>query len=84
MAIVNSAPSFTEQHLVANGASNLLRDVFDERGMHARAAFGVAQIPFGAWVEIERVAEADCASLRPRTPGGLSHSRKPLIDFEYG
>lgn len=57
MVLVNSAPDFTEQHLVANGASELLLDVFGEAGTHARTAFGVAQIPFGACVEIDLVAE---------------------------
>ncbi len=46
MVLVNSAPTFTEQHLVANGASELLTEVFDEKGMHARSAVGVAQLPF--------------------------------------
>ena len=54
---MNSAPAFTGQHLVANGASDLLAEGFGSRGMHARAAFGVAQIPFGSCVEIELVAE---------------------------
>jgi enamine deaminase RidA (YjgF/YER057c/UK114 family) len=57
MVLVNSAPSFTEQHLVANGASDLLKEVFGDSGMHARSAFGVAQIPFGSCVEIELVVE---------------------------
>jgi enamine deaminase RidA (YjgF/YER057c/UK114 family) len=57
LVLVNSAPSFTEQHLVANGASELLEEVFGERGRHARAAFGVAQIPLGSCVEIEMIAE---------------------------
>jgi len=57
MVLVNSAPTFTEQHLVANGASELLVQVFGDRGPHARSAFGVAQIPRGACVEIELVAE---------------------------
>ena len=57
MVLVNSSASFTEQHLVANGASELLVEVFGEKGKHARAAFGVAQIPFGSCVEIELVAE---------------------------
>jgi len=57
MVLVNSAPTFTEQHLVANGASELLVQVFGDRGPHARSAFGVAQIPQGACVEIELVAE---------------------------
>ena len=57
MVLVNSAPSYTEQHLVANGASELFQEVFGERGTHARSAFGVAQIPLGACVEIELIAE---------------------------
>ena len=59
LVLVNSAPTFTEQHLVANGASELLIEVFGrERGSHARSAFGVAQIPLGSCVEIELIAEA--------------------------
>ena len=57
LVLVNSAPSFTEQHLVANGASELFVDIFGERGPHARSAFGVAQIPLGSCVEIELIAE---------------------------
>ena len=57
MVLVNSAPIFTEQHLVANGASELLGEVFGDMGTHARSAFGVAQVPFGSGVEIELVAE---------------------------
>lgn len=57
MTLVNSTPTFTEQHLVANGASELLVQVFGDRGPHARSAFGVAQIPRGACVEIELIAE---------------------------
>jgi enamine deaminase RidA (YjgF/YER057c/UK114 family) len=57
MVLVNSAPSFCEQHLVANGASELFQQVFGGRGAHARSAFGVAQVPFGSCVEIELIAE---------------------------
>jgi enamine deaminase RidA (YjgF/YER057c/UK114 family) len=57
LVLVNSAPTFTEQHLVANGASELLMEIFGERGAHARSAFGVAQIPLGSCVEIELIAE---------------------------
>jgi enamine deaminase RidA (YjgF/YER057c/UK114 family) len=57
MVLVNSAPTFTEQHLVANGASQFFEEVFGAKGTHARSAFGVAQIPFGACVEIELIAE---------------------------
>ena len=57
MSLVNSTPTFTEQHLVTNGASQLLAEVFGAAGAHARSAFGVAQIPIGACVEIELIAE---------------------------
>ena len=57
MSLVNSTPSFTEQHLVTNGASELIAAVFGPSGAHARSAFGVAQIPMGACVEIEMIAE---------------------------
>lgn len=58
MSLVNSVGSFTEQHLVTNGCSELLAQVFGpERGAHARSAFGVAQVPMGACVEIELIAE---------------------------
>ena len=58
MSLVNSTPTFTEQHLVTNGASELFGEVFGPTvGAHARSAFGVAQIPLGACVEIELVAE---------------------------
>ncbi len=57
MGLVNSTADYTEQHLVTNGASELLAEVFGERGTHARSAFGVAQIPMGACVEIELIAE---------------------------
>ncbi len=57
MSLVNSTGDFTEQHLVTNGASELLGQVFGEAGVHARSAFGVAQIPLGACVEIELIAE---------------------------
>ncbi|MFN3296489.1 RidA family protein [Caldimonas sp.] len=59
MSLVNSTPTFTEQHLVTNGASELLAQVFGDRGAHARSAFGVAQIPLGACVEIELIAEVE-------------------------
>jgi enamine deaminase RidA (YjgF/YER057c/UK114 family) len=57
LVLVNSTPEFTEQHLVANGASELLAEVFGDGGAHARSAFGVAQVPLGSCVEIELVAE---------------------------
>lgn len=57
MSLVNSTPTFTEQHLVTNGCSELLVEVFGAKGAHARSAFGVAQIPLGACVEIELIAQ---------------------------
>ena len=57
MSLVNSTPDFTEQHLVTNGCSELIGEVFGAKGAHARSAFGVAQIPLGACVEIELIAE---------------------------
>lgn len=58
LGLVNSTATFTEHHLVVNGASELFGQIFGpEVGPHARSAFGVAQIPMGACVEIELVAE---------------------------
>lgn len=57
VSLVNSTGDFTEHHLVTNGASELLVEIFGDLGRHARSAFGVAQIPLGACVEIEMVAE---------------------------
>lgn len=55
--LVCSDPEFTEQHLVANGASNLIVGVLGDKGKHARAAFGVTSLPLGAAVEIDAVIE---------------------------
>lgn len=55
--LVASTPEFTEQHLVANGCSDLLVAVLGDKGKHARAAFGVAALPLGAAVEIEAIVE---------------------------
>ena len=58
LGLVNSTPTFTEHHLVINGCSELLGEVFGPQiGSHARSAFGVAQIPSGACVEIEMIVE---------------------------
>ena len=57
MSLVNSSPEFTEHHLVTNGCSELIGQVFGDKGAHARSAFGVAQLPLGACVEIELIAE---------------------------
>jgi enamine deaminase RidA (YjgF/YER057c/UK114 family) len=57
LSLVNSTSRFTEQHLVSNGASELLQEVFGERGKHARSAIGVAQLPLGSCFEMELIAE---------------------------
>lgn len=54
-AFVNSTPDFTDQPKVANGASDLMFDVFGEKGRHARAAVGVPVLPLGAAVEVDAV-----------------------------
>jgi enamine deaminase RidA (YjgF/YER057c/UK114 family) len=57
MSLVNSTPDYTEQHLVTNGCSELLAELFGDAGKHARSAFGVAQCPLGACVEIDMIVE---------------------------
>ncbi len=57
VSLVNSTADFTEHHLVTNGCSELLGEVFGDAGKHARSAFGVAQLPLGSCVEIEMIAE---------------------------
>lgn len=57
MSLVNSTLDYTEQHIVTNGASEFLVEALGDAGKHARSAFGVAQIPLGACVEIELIAE---------------------------
>ena len=52
---VNTDPTFTDHHLVINGASQLFVDVFGEAGMHARTAVGMAQLPLGSSVEVEAI-----------------------------
>jgi enamine deaminase RidA (YjgF/YER057c/UK114 family) len=59
MVLVNCTPTFIEQHLVANGASELFEKVFGDKGKHVRCSYGVAQIPYGACVEIDLIAEVE-------------------------
>jgi len=54
---VSSAEGFTDQHLVVNGASELMVEVLGEAGRHSRAAVGVFELPLGAAVEVEAIAE---------------------------
>ncbi len=70
MSLVNSTPEFTEQHLVTNGCSELLGEIFGPSGTHARSAFGVAQIPLGACVEIELIVQVSERRVTPRTATG--------------
>ena len=59
LAFVASAPDFTQQPAVVNGASDLLVEVFGERGRHARSAIGVSVLPFDIPVEIEMIVETE-------------------------
>ena len=52
---VNADADFTDEHLVINGASQLVRDVFGDAGRHARTALGMAQLPLGASTEVEMI-----------------------------
>jgi len=54
-AFVNSTPDFTDQPKVANGASDLMFEVFGDIGRHARAAVGVPSLPLGASVEVDAI-----------------------------
>lgn len=56
---VASSANFTEQHLVANGASDFLAEVLGDAGKHARSAVGTAALPLGAPVEIEAICEVE-------------------------
>ena len=57
MSLVNSTPEFTDQHLVTNGASELMGEVFGPAGAHARSAVGVSELPLNAPVEVELIVE---------------------------
>jgi len=59
VGMVNSEPDFTDQPNVLNGASDVLVEIFGNRGRHARSAFGVAALPMNASVEIEVVVEVE-------------------------
>jgi enamine deaminase RidA (YjgF/YER057c/UK114 family) len=59
LGMVNSDPEFVEQPAVINGFSDLMVDVFGERGRHARAAVGMASLPRGQAVEIEMIVEVE-------------------------
>lgn len=59
LGMVNSDESFTDQPKVINGCSDLLVEVFGERGKHARAAVGMASLPFGIICEIEMIVEIE-------------------------
>jgi enamine deaminase RidA (YjgF/YER057c/UK114 family) len=57
LGFVNSAPGFTQQHVVMNGASDLLISLFGEQGRHARSAVGMAELPMNIAVEVEMIVQ---------------------------
>lgn len=59
VGFVNSAPTFTDQPAVVNGASDLFVEVFGDKGKHTRSAVGMSQLPGGIPVEVEMVVEID-------------------------
>ncbi len=59
LCMVNSAPGFSEQPKVANGASDLLVEIYGERGRHARSAVGMAGLPLSVCIEIEMIVEVE-------------------------
>ncbi len=59
LCMVNSAPDFGQQPLVANGATDLLSQLYGEAGAHARSAVGMAALPNGACIEIEMILEVE-------------------------
>ena len=63
---VNSAPGFTNQHKVMNGATELLLEIFGERGHHARATIGVAELPLGNSVEVDLIVELEAPATDAR------------------
>ena len=73
LGMVNSDPDFVDQPAVINGFSDLIVEVFGERGRHARAAVGMASLPRGQAVEIELVVEVE-----EKRPGGSTLGSEPL------
>ena len=57
LCLVNSAPDFTDHPLVANGASDLLVEIFGDKGRHARSAVGLSALPANVCIEVEMVVE---------------------------
>jgi enamine deaminase RidA (YjgF/YER057c/UK114 family) len=58
LGFVNSAPGFIQQHVVMDGASGLLLELFGERGRHARSSVGMAELPMNIAVEVEMIVQA--------------------------
>ena len=61
LGFVNSAPGFSQQHVVMNGASDVLISLFGERGRHARSSVGMAELPMNIAVEVEMIVEVGAA-----------------------
>lgn len=59
LCMINSAPDFGQQPQVANGATDLLSELYGEAGVHARSAVGLAALPNGACIEIEMIMEVE-------------------------
>jgi len=79
VVFVNSAPDFTGQAGVANGASQLLGQVFGEHGRHARSAVGVATLPLGSAVEVELTVEVSSRRFQINTVGARCQRLVPTL-----
>ncbi|MGA8005659.1 MAG: RidA family protein [Burkholderiales bacterium] len=77
LGMVNAVPEFTDQPKVINGCSDLLVEVFGERGRHARSAVGMGSLPSGIPVEIEVVVEVGPAPLEKRKKRAAKQKRAP-------
>ena len=71
--MVNSAPGFTDQAKVANGASEMLAEVFGQAGRHTRCAIGAAELPLNAPVELDMIVEVAPAPPRGEEFGDTAH-----------
>ena len=82
VSLVNSTPDFVEQHLVTNGASDLIADVFGDVGKHARSAFCVPQMPLGACVDIEMNVKAESIDAPRKALSGRRSRDWPQPDLK--
>ena len=82
VGFVNSAPDFTDQPAVVNGASDFFVEVFGDKGKHARSAVGMVQLPGGIPVEVEMVIEIEDNLLRKLKIGIISHESAARNEVE--